>query len=155
MITKKKPGQRPGPKEVAGSMSNESAHELKALPVVMKGGRRTGGSARSARSSPGPVGALPPPCTAPACQRSRSPPVALLKDRLKTTAAPKGGHMSYRFRYQRKIVILWMYAVIEPLPELAPSNWKLMSRSPRAQPRLSAELPVAFLKALWVPSTFT
>lgn len=44
-----------------------------------------------------------------------------------------------KFNYQRKIVILWMYAVIEPLPELAPSNWKLMSRSPCAQPRLSAE----------------
>ena len=56
------------------------------------------------------------------------------------TAAPKDGrHHSCKFPYQRKIVILWMYAVIEPLPELAPSNWKLMSRSPGAQPSFSAE----------------
>jgi hypothetical protein len=58
----------------------------------------------------------------------------------KKMAAPKGGHHdSNNFGYQRKIVILWMYAVIEPPLELAPSNWKLISRSPRAQPRLSAE----------------
>ena len=45
--------------------------------------------------------------------------------------------------YQWKTVILWANAVMEPLPELAPSSWKLISRVPGAQPRCSAALTVA------------
>jgi len=67
----------------------------------------------------------------------------------------KAAIMTNTSSYQRKIVILWMYAVMEPLPLLVPSSWKLISRSPFAQPSCSAEVPTAPLNTLCFPSTFT
>jgi hypothetical protein len=58
----------------------------------------------------------------------------------KEMAASKGGARNKdNSSYQRKMVILWIKAVMEPLPPLAPSSWKLISKSPRAQPKCSAE----------------
>jgi prophage maintenance system killer protein len=55
-------------------------------------------------------------------------------------AAPKSGRRNKdNSSYQRKMVILWIKAVMEPLPPLAPSSWKLISKSPCAQPKCSAE----------------
>ena len=64
----------------------------------------------------------------------------------KRMAAPRGGHHLNTLTYQWKTVILWANAVMEPLPPLAPSNWKLISRVPGAQPRCSEAATVALLK---------